>query len=293
MVANARGRLGCSVVWVTVLATGTAAHAARPARPDRAAEAADAVPEALRPWVGWVLHGAGDEQLACPQLHGHDDDRVCAWPARLSVAVNDKGGTFAQEWQVFHAGLAELPGSDEHWPLDVRVDGKPAAVIAADDDDPALELTAGHHLVTGRFAWDDTLPDGLAVAPGDRPARAHRQREACRFSRARRKGAGLSRPQGGGHRGRQHRHLRAPQAGRRRPAAPHHAPAARGVRQEPRGGAGARAAGGLRGARGRWQPAAALRSGWSRPRSGQAGQLDHPADRASSRRRRQRDAAAA
>ena len=163
--ANARGSLGVSAVLVTVLATGSVAHAARPVRPDRAAGPADSVPEALRPWAGWVLHGDGDEQLACPQLHGHDDDRVCAWPARLSLTVNDKGGTFAQEWEVFHAGLAELPGSDEHWPLDVRVDGKPAAVVSGDDGDPVLELAAGHHLVTGRFAWDEALPDGLAVPP--------------------------------------------------------------------------------------------------------------------------------
>jgi len=163
-VANARRSRGGSVVLVALVATGSAAQAARAARPDPAAAPADAVPEALRPWIPWVLHGDAEEQLVCPQLHGREDGRVCAWPARLSLAVNDKGGTFAQEWEVFHAGLAKLPGSDEHWPLDVRVDGKPAAVVS-DDDDPALDLAAGHHLVTGRFAWDEALPDGLAVPP--------------------------------------------------------------------------------------------------------------------------------
>ncbi len=82
MVANARGSLGCAVVLVTSLAMASAAHA----RPDRAPPA-DSVPEALRPWVGWVLHGDGEAQLACPQLHGDEEKRVCAWPARLSLAV--------------------------------------------------------------------------------------------------------------------------------------------------------------------------------------------------------------
>ncbi len=162
--ANARGWMSCSAVLVILLSTGAAAHAAHAARPDPAATPADAVPEALRPWIGWVLHGDAEEQLACPQLNGREDDRVCAWPARLSLAVTDKGGTFSQEWEVFHAGLAKLPGSDEHWPLDVRVDGKPAAVVSSDDD-PALELAPGHHQVTGRFAWDESPPDSVAVPP--------------------------------------------------------------------------------------------------------------------------------
>ena len=162
--ANARGSMGCLVVLVTVLATtGSVAHAAHAARSDSATSVAS-VPEPLQPWVGWVLHGDAEEQLACPQLHGREDGRICAWPARLSLSVNDNGGTFSQEWEVFHAGLVKLPGSDEHWPLDVRLDGKPAAVVT-DDEDPALELAAGHHLVTGRFSWEESLPDGLAVPP--------------------------------------------------------------------------------------------------------------------------------
>ena len=146
MVANARSSLGCSVVLVTFLATGSVAHAAHGAGADPAAAS---VPEPLRPWIGWVLHGDAEEQLACPQLHGREDGRICAWPARLALAVNDKGGTFSQEWEVYHAGLVKLPGGDEHWPQDVRVDGKPAAVVV-DDDDPAVDLAAVHHLVTGR-----------------------------------------------------------------------------------------------------------------------------------------------
>ena len=73
--ANARGLMGCSVVLVTLLATGSAAHAAHPARSDSAAAPAASVPEPLQPWVGWVLHGDAEEQLACPQLHGREDGR--------------------------------------------------------------------------------------------------------------------------------------------------------------------------------------------------------------------------
>ena len=183
-VANARGSMGCSIVLVTVLATtGSVAHAAHAARSHSATSLAS-VPEPLQPWVGWVLHGDAEEQLACPQLHGREDGRICAWPARLSLSVNDNGGTFSQEWEVFHAGLVKLPGSDEHWPLDVRLDGKPAAVVT-DDADPGAGARprpspGDRSLFLGRVA-----ARRAGRAAGDWLARAHRQRQAHRFPRAR------------------------------------------------------------------------------------------------------------
>ncbi len=116
-----------------------------------------AVPDPLKPWIPWVLQG---EEARCPQLSGDDDKRVCAWPARLTLTLDDHGGSFNQEWEVWKTGQAELPGDAEHWPQAVRIDGKPAAVVG--DDTPALSLTPGHHAVSGRFSWD-TLPDALAA----------------------------------------------------------------------------------------------------------------------------------
>ncbi|MCA1853087.1 MAG: hypothetical protein LC647_12020, partial [Beggiatoa sp.] len=41
--------------------------------------APEAVPEPLKPWVPWVLHGLDD--LGCPALFSDPRARRCAWPS--------------------------------------------------------------------------------------------------------------------------------------------------------------------------------------------------------------------
>lgn len=139
-----------------------------------------AIPEPLRPWVGWVLHG--QEQVLCPTLHNNDSDdaRRCAWPARLQLVLNEKGGRFTQTWRLFKREWVPLPGNRKAWPQEVRVDGKPAVVASpeaagensdetesdSDDDEgglpPKVLLTPGEHTVSGSFLWDE-LPESLQV----------------------------------------------------------------------------------------------------------------------------------
>ena len=139
-----------------------------------------AIPEPLRPWVGWVLHG--QEQVLCPSLHDHadDDERRCAWPARLQLVLGEKGGRFTQSFRLFKREWVALPGNHKAWPQDVRVDGKPAVVASpeskdgdseSDDSDdeeggapPKVLLTPGEHTVSGNFLWDE-LPESLQVPP--------------------------------------------------------------------------------------------------------------------------------
>ena len=78
------------------------------------------VPDALRPWIAWVLHG--HEDAACPVLSGQGEGRECAWPARLTLQVDDGGGRFSQEWRVYRDALVPLPGDDTRWPEGVTVD---------------------------------------------------------------------------------------------------------------------------------------------------------------------------
>ena len=122
------------------------------------------VPAPLRPWTSWVLHG--HEEAFCPTLAGRGDDegeKECAWPARLSLALDEKTGRFFQEWQVWKETWVPLPGDSEHWPLDVR-DSKGHAVVVAADELPGVILKPGHHTLTGAFAWD-SLPESLPVPP--------------------------------------------------------------------------------------------------------------------------------
>lgn len=112
------------------------------------------VPDALKPWRDWVLHG--QEFRRCPALNGSRRDlpasHVCAWPGRLDVVVDSNGARFEQRWTVYSEDWVPLPGDADHWPTDVRVDDQPLPVVARNGL-PALRLTSGSHRVAGRLTW--------------------------------------------------------------------------------------------------------------------------------------------
>ena len=119
----------------------------------------ETLPPALREWTGWVLYSA--EAETCPKLDTQDV-RECAWPGRLSLSLERKGGRFTQSAQMFGAeGWLPLPGSVQRWPQQVQVDGRSAIVIDREGL-PAVRLPAGTHTITGTFEWD-TLPEAIDV----------------------------------------------------------------------------------------------------------------------------------
>ena len=123
-----------------------------------------AVPPGLQGWQGWVLHGA--EYRRCPFLFAQDPSQEasyrCAWPGRLQLSVNARGGQFSQRWQVFADSWVALPGNLETWPRDVRANNAAAAVVARDGR-PQLRLAAGDYQVSGRFEWS-VRPENLDIA---------------------------------------------------------------------------------------------------------------------------------
>jgi hypothetical protein len=116
------------------------------------------IPDVLEPWIPWVLEDLGDQ--ACPLVN---EVRTCVWPSSLELAVADAGGTFTLRVTADRKRLVPLPGSVEHWPEDVRVDGKPAPV-SEPNGVPELVVAKGTHVVTGRFSWSE-VPDSLAAPP--------------------------------------------------------------------------------------------------------------------------------
>lgn len=127
----------------------------------------DRVPEPLRPWTEWALRGS--EESLCPFLLGSGKDGSaaetrCAWPGRLALDLGEREGRFRQEWVLEVAGFVPLPGEESRWPLDLRVDGQPAAAVSRGGV-PGLWLPAGRHAVEGSFRWD-SLPESLAVPSG-------------------------------------------------------------------------------------------------------------------------------
>lgn len=144
------------------------------------------VPPDLEAWRGWALHGA--EQQRCPFLAqpnadqrqsdgdadqveasdaqpATDDPRAfrCAWPQTLVLAVNERGGTFTQRWELYAESWLVLPGSSENWPTEVRANGSAVPVVMRDDH-PQLRLATGNYLLSGSFTWSQR-PAQLAVAP--------------------------------------------------------------------------------------------------------------------------------
>jgi hypothetical protein len=117
------------------------------------------VPDPLRPWADWAMYGHEAER--CPFLNGDTGVRNCVWPSSLELTLDDRGGKFSQHFRVEAEGFAVLPGSDKRWPQEVRVDGKPAALIV-DQGSPAVLLAPGDHQATGLFVWD-SLPESLPV----------------------------------------------------------------------------------------------------------------------------------
>lgn len=118
------------------------------------------LPEALKPWVSWVL--ADQQQFDCPFFHGNFQQKHCSWPGPLQLELQDENGSFSGEWTLYQADWIVLPGDNRHWPQQVSINQKPAAVMEHQDK-PAIWAPAGRYQVTGRFTWDK-LPESLAVA---------------------------------------------------------------------------------------------------------------------------------
>ncbi|MEA2562318.1 MAG: hypothetical protein QOH06_3822 [Acidobacteriota bacterium] len=116
------------------------------------------VPVPLQPWTEWAL--LGHEGELCPTFLGGEEKR-CVWPGVLSLDLTDGGGSFRQEWALEAGGFVPLPGEARRWPLDLQLDGRPAAAVSRQGA-PGLWLPAGNHTIVGSFRWD-ALPESLPV----------------------------------------------------------------------------------------------------------------------------------
>ena len=117
------------------------------------------VPDPLKSWVPWVLHG--HETLACPAVHDGSDTRACTWPSHLELQATASGASFRFEVQVFGGpGLVQLPGEAGRWPQDLKLNGQPLAATAQNDIPMAL-LPPGSHVLTGSLRWPQMPEDVL------------------------------------------------------------------------------------------------------------------------------------
>ncbi|BBA33370.1 uncharacterized protein sS8_1410 [Methylocaldum marinum] len=122
----------------------------------------ESVPEPLKPWAEWVLHG--HEDRACPLVHGNPEERRCVWPTRLELELDERAGRFTLKARVYTETWLPLPGDVEHWPQQVEIGGKSAVVVTVENS-PGIRVAPGEHTVKGRFMWD-RLPENLTI-PND------------------------------------------------------------------------------------------------------------------------------
>ena len=151
-------------VRAACLALALLAHAASAAEPAERFDAAT-VPDALQPWIGWVL--AQDPEHGCPFLTGVGERR-CVWSGPLALDVDAGGARFTQNFEVFGRGAwVTLPGDAALWPEATRVDGQPLAVVPAPGvGSPASWLARGRHQIDGRLRWHASRPALLPI-PSD------------------------------------------------------------------------------------------------------------------------------
>ena len=154
-------RLLAPVLFVLVMASaalGTRIVGA--ATPDNSE---NAIPRALEDWQAWALKD--QEFRRCPFLAGADasseSSHRCAWPERLQLTVDARGGRFAQRWQVYSDSWVALPGDLEHWPQVVELDGKLAPLVSREGI-PFVRLPAGTHALSGTWSWD-VRPETLSI----------------------------------------------------------------------------------------------------------------------------------
>ncbi len=128
------------------------------------------VPEALRPWIPWVLDN--EDRRGCPvdpavmgKAAGDSGPaaaaRLCAWPGRLYLDLDARGGLFTQSWEVYAESWVPLPGDSEIWPQDLRSDDSPIPAVLHEGV-PAVKLAPGTHAINGRFEWASP-PEGLTL----------------------------------------------------------------------------------------------------------------------------------
>ncbi|MGD8207134.1 MAG: hypothetical protein PVH47_03555, partial [Thiohalocapsa sp.] len=108
------------------------------------------VPDALVPWVDWVLHD--QDVRACPLGSDGAGARICAWPGRLALALDGNGGRFEQVWTLYAEDWVPLPGGGSHWPEEVNA-GEQALAVVEHRGGPAVRLEAGTYRLNGRFSW--------------------------------------------------------------------------------------------------------------------------------------------
>ena len=117
------------------------------------------IPDALKPWESWATWN--DEHRYCPTPYSDPQKHLCFWPSRLGLQADRAGGKFDVVVTTYHTTWVPLPGDADVWPLEVKANGTPIAVLDRDGK-PSVRLTPGTFRLEGAYRWSE-IPQRLSI----------------------------------------------------------------------------------------------------------------------------------
>lgn len=121
------------------------------------------LPEPLREWQAWVLHG--EEYRDCPfyakTQASSEGDFACALPGPAHIEIAQGRATIAVDMRMYAPGYVPLIAADKVWPEALTVDGSSAAILPGPSGVRTWLETGAHQL---RYQLDlASAPDALYV----------------------------------------------------------------------------------------------------------------------------------
>ncbi|MCS5712106.1 hypothetical protein [Candidatus Berkiella aquae] len=147
---NLTAVLRCWLVFICLTLTVFAA---------KGAESSLSIPADLTSWKGWVLKG--HETELCPFPYNNAELHYCVWPADLKLTVAEQKATFALKVSNYDEAWITLPGDNDYWPQDVKVNAK-AFPVGTYLGFPGVLLPSGEYTIEGSLPWT-RIPDFIQV----------------------------------------------------------------------------------------------------------------------------------
>ena len=117
------------------------------------------IPDPLKSWEDWATWD--DQDRMAPTPYGNPAKHLSSWPSVLNLKVDQGGGQFDLTLTVFHDSWVPLPGSLDVWPLGVKANGLPVAVVEHDNK-PSVHLIMGVFHVIGGYQWSE-MPERIVI----------------------------------------------------------------------------------------------------------------------------------
>lgn len=124
------------------------------------------LPEGLKEWQDWVLYDHQD--IKCPILF-NQPSRHCTWVSKLDLQVLSSRATFRQYVTTYRKSWVTLPGNNQYWPVNVRLQTLPGksqkhSPVRSTAGQPQLLLEPGSYQISGELSWSK-MPQFIKIPP--------------------------------------------------------------------------------------------------------------------------------